>query len=597
MLLRASLSLLLTTFVAILATWPAHAQNAPFGINNPAEREAAERNAAAESARQQQRQRQERDAIQRDRLTKTPRTNLGAAASDDPDITILPTEGTCFKINKMQLTLGRTSGKSKDQDAMLGRFGFIQRKLDQYRGKCIGQQGIGIIIRRMTNDVLQAGYSTTRFALPEQDLTKGTLHIQIIPGVIRKISIQPATLRANWQTAFPARPGDILNLRDLEQGLEQMKRLQSQDLNIQIHPGSAPGESDIVLVVAQGRPWSVYGNIDNGGNEDSGEYLLTLGGSLERPLNLNDVLDISLQSNADMWTKKYYSISGTVNYTVPYGYWTLSVMGNAGEYRSPMQSNTGDVSGSSSQSMLAEATIQRLVHRNQSQKNTIQARLGKGWNYSYLHTTSGRYELQASRRRTSYAELGLIHTHYFGALQLDATLANRWGFGGFDDLIEDEVNTIPDSPTSRYVMQILDITATFPLTLRKREFIVRSTLHGQLTRNHLFNADRLSIGSRYTVRGFGSDDMNSFASEKGFYLRNDISTNLRGQQLYAGLDYGQLAGPGTTNMSGTRIVGSAIGARGAFKGVGYDIFAGFPIHYPEEMKPHYRIHFRANYSY
>ncbi|WP_196302056.1 POTRA domain-containing protein, partial [Ralstonia solanacearum] len=34
---------------------------------------------------------------------------------------------------------------------------------------------------------------------------------------------------------------DLLNLRDLEQGLEQMKRVASQDVDMQIVPTDVPG--------------------------------------------------------------------------------------------------------------------------------------------------------------------------------------------------------------------------------------------------------------------------------------------------------------------------------------------------------------------
>jgi hemolysin activation/secretion protein len=90
---------------------------------------------------------------------------------------------------------------------------------------------------------------------PEQDLSAGTLTMVLLPGIIRAIRFADPARQSQWRNAFPAAPGDLLNLRDLEQGLEQMKRLPSQDVDIDIMPGGQVGESDVVLRVKRGKPW------------------------------------------------------------------------------------------------------------------------------------------------------------------------------------------------------------------------------------------------------------------------------------------------------------------------------------------------------
>ena len=39
-----------------------------------------------------------------------------------------------------------------------------------------------------------------------------------------------------WKNAFPIKEGDILNIRHLEQGLEQMKRVSSSDVSMKLLP-------------------------------------------------------------------------------------------------------------------------------------------------------------------------------------------------------------------------------------------------------------------------------------------------------------------------------------------------------------------------
>ena len=104
------------------------------------------------------------------------------------------------------------------------------------------------------------------------------------------------------------------------------------------------------------------------------------------------------------------------------------------------------------------------------------------------------------------------------------------------------------------------------------------------TNDELNYIDDMTIGSRYTVRGFSGQTM--LAAEKGFYWRNELQYPLgqTGQVLYAGLDYGQLWGPSAAILAGTQLAGAAIGVKGSVPtrlgAYSYDVFAGTPIYAP-----------------
>jgi hemolysin activation/secretion protein len=89
---------------------------------------------------------------------------------------------------------------------------------------------------------------TTRVLLPEHDVSTGTLKVALVPGVVRHLRFAAPNTRGIWKSAFAARDGDPLNLRDLEQGLEQMKRVASQDVDMKIEPTESPGESNVVIL-------------------------------------------------------------------------------------------------------------------------------------------------------------------------------------------------------------------------------------------------------------------------------------------------------------------------------------------------------------
>ena len=55
-------------------------------------------------------------------------------------------------------------------------------------------------------------------------------------GRLHKIIYGKDSALILWKNAFPIKEGDILNIRRLEQGLEQMKRVSSSDVSMKLLP-------------------------------------------------------------------------------------------------------------------------------------------------------------------------------------------------------------------------------------------------------------------------------------------------------------------------------------------------------------------------
>ncbi|SDP77212.1 Haemolysin secretion/activation protein ShlB/FhaC/HecB, partial [Ralstonia sp. 25mfcol4.1] len=190
------------------------------------------------------------------------------------------------------------------------------------------------------------------------------------------------------------------------------------------------------------------------------------------------------------------------------------------------------------------------------------------------------------RRNNTLLEVGVTDRHYFGPSQLDATLSFRQGIGAFG--AQDDTLASFDGPTWRYRMMVLDANLSVPFKLAEQPFRYVTTIRGQFTNDRLYYEDDLTIGSRYTVRGF--DGESQLAGERGFYWRNELQAPLgiSGQALYVGLDYGRVYGPSTQALVGTQLAGAVIGMRGGvgsqkFGGVSYDVFLGTPVYKPEQF--------------
>src|SRR5690606_38460483 len=103
-----------------------------------------------------------------------------------------------------------------------------------------------------------------------------------------------------WRNAFPMSAGDILDIRDLEQGVEQMRRVPSQQVRTRLEPGAEP-DTTVVVIERRVGGWRdrVRGGatVDNAGGAALGRAQFSGHLALDNPLGLNDVLSASLSSN------------------------------------------------------------------------------------------------------------------------------------------------------------------------------------------------------------------------------------------------------------------------------------------------------------
>jgi hemolysin activation/secretion protein len=194
-------------------------------------------------------------------------------------------------------------------------------------------------------------------------------------------------------------------------------------------------------------------------------------------------------------------------------------------------------------------------------------------------------EVNVQHRDNSYAEVGWVHKHYFGAAQLDSTVAYRWGvpwFGAQADL--------PNSPTFYYHIETLDSTLSVPFRLGNLPLRYTATVRAQNSPSQLYATEFFSIGSRYTVRGFDGNTM--LSAEKGVFMRNDLDMPIAAtaNSVYLGLDGGEVFGPSAGQLLGRRLAGAVIGVRGSpVKHVFYDLFIGGPLYQPARFPNHWPV--------
>jgi len=516
---------------------------------------------------------QQRERALRDQLESKPDVRLQAPTLDEGGTRLPAKESPCFAINDIRLI-----GEASEQFQWALKA--ANPRQDPAIGRCLGGTGINMTMKRIQNAIIEKGYVTTRVLAEAQDLNSGILVLTIVPGRIREIRFaQGTSQRANLWNAMPASPGDLLNLRDIEQALENFKRVPTAEADIQITPARAvdakPGESDVVIKWNQRFPARVSLSVDNSGSKTTGKYQGNVALSLDNALSLNDLFYASF--NHDLGggeSGRRGSDGNTVHYSLPFGYWQLafttseynyeqSIAGANQTYRYRGESRNNDL------------RLSRLLYRDAVRKTTAWAGLWTRSSENFIDDT----QIGNQHRRMAGWQAGLDHREFIGTSTLDLGVAYRRGTGAHDSLRAPEEDI--GAGTSRPEIISADAQLQVPFTLNDQRLRYIGSWRSQWNRTPLVPQDRFSIGGRYSVRGF--DGENILTGDRGWTLRNEVGLALgaTGQELYTGIDYGQVSGQASEYLIGKRLAGAAIGVRGGYKGVSYDWSVGTPLKKPD----------------
>ncbi|WP_443304507.1 ShlB/FhaC/HecB family hemolysin secretion/activation protein [Variovorax sp. CCNWLW235] len=529
---------------------------------------------------EQQRQ-QERERALREQNERTV-DQRPQAAPPAPVARIPETEAPCFRIDRVLLVGEQAELFQWAVSDLSGPEGN-----DSPVGRCLGTAGVNVVLARAQQAAIARGFVTTRVLAAPQDLSTGTLTLSLVPGRIATIGLTPDSSAALLGSgallgsAIPARPGDLLNLRDIEQGLENLKRAPTAEADIQIEPSTAPdakpGDSDLVVKYVQARKVRLTLSLDDSGTKATGRNQAGATVSVDNPFGLNDLFYLSANHsiNSHFLSEPSYGTEGqTVHYSLPYGYWMLGFTASNSQYHQSVAGlNQNYVYAGKTNN--AEVKLSRLLYRDQSRKTTLALKGFRRESRNFVDDT----EVDVQHRVVGGWELGLNHKEFIGEATLEGTLALKHGTGGFGSIAAPEEEF--GEGTSRMKLYTAEVSLNAPFKLGEQKLRYSGLIRAQWNRTPLTPQDRFSIGGRYTVRGF--DGETSLMGERGWLIRNDIgwAMDQSGAELYVGADYGHVGGRSTVDLLGRSLAGAVVGVRGQWSKLSYDFFMGAPIRKPE----------------
>ncbi len=168
-------------------------------------------------------------------------------------------------------------------------FQWLKRELKPYEQQKIGVKGLSLLVEKLNTRLKHRGFITSRVILPEQNIARKCVVFKVLPGYIEEIKFADNEKYGTWRNAFPCSAGDILNVYDLDQGLEQMKQVPYQNVKMNLEPGTEPGKSIVILEVTRVKPWSLGISWDDSGLAATGKHQGAVHFSVYNPTGLNDV--------------------------------------------------------------------------------------------------------------------------------------------------------------------------------------------------------------------------------------------------------------------------------------------------------------------
>ena len=267
--------------------------------------------------------------------------------------------------------------------------------------------------------------------------------------------------------------------------------------------------------------------------ESTGKEQINAGLTLDSPLFLYDQFSVSWNSNAAFGRDDAATRAGSVNYSIPFGYWTLFAGASRSRYRQTVAGFDEPIiyAGTTKQ---VDIGVSVVPYRGSTYKGTVMFKLLRKRSTARSTTSTSRCSAATSPAMNSATGIATTwaRPRWTSAA---ACAAPQWS---------NQSGYVYGDPDWNGRSTILTANAGLylPFKLSGQQLAYQANWQIQHAKTAIVPSDYFTIGNRYAVRGF--DGQMTLASEDGWSLRNDLSLNLGdlGQQLYVGLDVGRVGG-------------------------------------------------------
>ncbi|MDU8359245.1 ShlB/FhaC/HecB family hemolysin secretion/activation protein [Pseudomonas syringae group sp. J309-1] len=413
-----------------------------------------------------------------------------------------PMDTRCFPIKTIRLK-GADLLSTRERDALL----------EPFVGQCLAVAQLNGVLKAVTDHYLAKGLVTTRAYLPQQDLSQGTLEVLVVEGKLESLKGEAGSGLSERELAmaFPGLEGQELNLREIEQLLDQLNRLPSNQAQMELAPGNAVGGSTVLVKNTPQKPWRASLARHNDGQKSTGEQQWGVGLDWDSPLGLADQLNLRGGHDAVSDHKRTYQ-SNMLSYSLPWGWWNFSYSYSDSEYRTLGQGAGFDFKYTG-ESQTHQLRAERVIHRDAKSKTTLSTGLSHLRTRNFIEDS----ELANASQRITEAQFGVSHGRVVGSAFANLELGMQQGIGALDAM--GEGRRANNEPTARYRKYTATLSYLQPFQIGEERFTFSSLATGQRSEDMLYNSQRFSVSGQSAVRGYKEQFL---SGDSGGYWRNDL---------------------------------------------------------------------------
>ncbi|AKL98236.1 ShlB/FhaC/HecB family hemolysin secretion/activation protein [Endomicrobium proavitum] len=402
----------------------------------------------------------------------------------------------------------------------------INNVLDLYKQKMMGIQEISEIQEKLQKLFFDAGYASARVYIDGNTLNDDILTFVVMDGYIEDVVFQnaagkkyPKFFNALQSFSFyPFAAGSLLNIADIDQGLEQMNRLASNNASMEILPASKDGYSVIRVTNDIGKRFNLSFSADNSGTENTGYYKAGVSISADNLLMLNDNLYFNYSRNIDGNKDDKRNNGYFASFSVPFGYFTFMTSFFKSDYNTPMGVSFGSQYVSDGTTQNENASLEVIVKRGQTYKISLGGELSVKETENFIDNI----RIDASSKKLTVSSGFLTFLYYLNASSIYGKLSYNCGLNWLGAIKNYDIEGSPKGQFSS-VSLYTQYSQYFKIPLIQLQSKYALTANGHYCDDILYSSEQISIGGQSSVRGFKEGSVNG---EKGFYLKNDLTWTL-----------------------------------------------------------------------
>lgn len=423
----------------------------------------------------------------------------------------------------------------------------------EFEGRCLGLPEFDALIQRVTLAYVDQGFILSRAYLPEQDLSDGSLTVTVVEGQLSEITVN-GKVDPRWMgMIFPGQIGKPVNIRPIEQGLDQIKTMPRWQASMEFEPAADAGGSVLAVTAAAKKPWELKFTSNNRGTEQSGLWTSGVSGDVTNLAGLNDTLSFGVTHSLSPGPFSFgyagdRNRSSNLSWKLPYGRHLVTASFNMSDYTLTIPGAISPIPTSGVTRVLALQS-KSLLHRDQKTKTHLTLDLTRTQTQNYIFDVM----IGASSRVITSLKATLSHERPLAGGDLSLSL---WGEAGLSWFGAEQ------SARAQYLL--FGTTASYERKFDTSAGAItwNSTLNAQGSGSDLYPSQMYSMGGASSVRGTrvalatGTSGEN-WRNEVSFAPKDANLGALGAPSVYAGLDLGWARGglSGATSHAAGAVVG------------------------------------------